>query len=140
MKAWFERIMWKLSGWMQGRYGHKGQDRLSKHLIILSVIFLILSLFVPVGILSSLAIFNLIYSIFRSFSKNIDARKKELELYEKLLNWPKGFVKLQKLRLKDGKTHKYFRCECGAILRVPKGRGKIEVTCPKCKLHTIRKT
>jgi len=140
MKAWFERIMWKLSGFMQGRYGQKGQDKLTKYLWISALVFFVISLFVPVGIFTTLIMIHLFYCIFRTFSKNIQAREKELELFIKMVKWPGEFIKLQKLRIKQGKTHKFFRCECGAILRVPKGRGNIEVTCPKCKLHTFRKT
>lgn len=137
MRTWFERIAWKISGWMQGRYG---RDKLSKHLVVLAFIFIVFSIFDPSGILSLLTLVCLVVSLYRGFSKNIEKRKKELESYERLLAKPGQFISLQKLRIKERKTHKFFRCECGAILRVPKGQGKIEVTCPKCKMHTIRKT
>ena len=38
------------------------------------------------------------------------------------------------------KTHKYVRCACGTYCRVPRGVGKVELTCPKCGAKRIVKT
>lgn len=44
-------------------------------------------------------------------------------------------------RLKQRKTHRFFKCpECGVTVRVPKGKGKIKITCPKCKNAFVRNT
>lgn len=140
MRSLLERIKRKISCWMYGRYGQNGQDKLSLHLYSAALILVILSAFIQNGILSTLASLCMILSIYRGLSKNIDKRKKELDCYEHLLAKPKKFISLQKRRFHERKTHNFFKCKCGAVLRVPKGRGKLEITCPQCHSHIIRKT
>lgn len=131
-KKWFE--------FMKGRYGQNGLDKLSRHLSVLALVFLVMFWISGGALWGMLTVFNVIYTVYRTLSKDWERRKTELESYERLLRQPKDFIKLQKLRMKEGKNYKFFKCECGTILRVPKGRGQIEVTCPKCKRHTFRKT
>ncbi|MCR4675383.1 MAG: hypothetical protein K5675_10245 [Lachnospiraceae bacterium] len=39
------------------------------------------------------------------------------------------------------KIYKFYTCSsCGQKVRVPKGKGKIEITCPKCKNTFIKRT
>ena len=74
-------------------------------------------------------------------SKNFEARRKELNWYLRVSEKPRAEIKLLGNKIRDRKTHKYFKCKsCKTVLRVPKGRGKIEVTCPKCKMKEITKT
>ena len=81
------------------------------------------------------------YSLFRVLSKNYEARRKELNWYLRWSEKPKAELKLLGNKFRDRKTHKYFKCkECKTVLRVPKGRGKIEITCPKCRMKMIKKT
>jgi hypothetical protein len=117
-------------------YGRYGGDNLSKALLILSFILIIMAGFLPRN-LSSLIVIGYIptaIGIFRIFSKNIFKRKQENYKY---IKWENSVIKWgkQKLnRVKDSKTHKYFTCpDCKQKLRVPRGKGKISVTCPKCK-------
>ena len=43
-------------------------------------------------------------------------------------------------RIKD-REHRYFDCpKCRQPVRVPRGKGKIMITCPKCKERFQRKT
>lgn len=131
-KKWFE--------FMQGRYGQNGLDKLSRHLNILALVFLVMFLISGGSLWGMLTVFNVVYFLYRNLSKDWESRRKELESYERLLRKPKDFVKLLRLRRKEGKDYKFFKCECGTILRVPKCRGQVEITCPKCKRHTFRKT
>ena len=117
-------------------YGRYGADQLSRALIILSFILIIILGFLPSN-LSSLVVIGYIPTvicIFRIFSKNIFKRKQENYRY---LKWESSVTKWGKQKLnraKDSKTHKYFTCpDCKQKLRVPRGQGKISVTCPKCK-------
>ena len=117
-------------------YGRYGADQLSRALIILSFILIIILGFLPSN-LSSLVVIGYIPTvicIFRIFSKNIFKRKQENYRY---LKWESSVTKWSKQKLnraKDSKTHKYFTCpDCKQKLRVPRGQGKISVTCPKCK-------
>ena len=117
-------------------YGRYGADQLSRALIILSFILILILGFLPSN-LSSLVVIGYIPTIiciFRMFSKNIFKRKQENYKY---LKWESSITKWSKQKLnraKDSKTHKYFTCpDCKQKLRVPRGQGKISVTCPKCK-------
>ncbi|MBR6239528.1 MAG: hypothetical protein IKR03_01980 [Clostridia bacterium] len=79
-------------------------------------------------------------AFFRMFSKNRARRTYEntrfLVIYNPIRDW---FV-LQKNRFVNRKTHVYFRCpNCKKSLRVPKGIGKVNITCPTCKEKFIRK-
>lgn len=120
---WFRRFM-------IGRYG---MDQLSNAMLVLSIILLVISLLFGSGIINSLAMAVLILCYARMFSKNIDKRRQE---NMKFMKWwyPKS-VKLNQYmnRLKSSKTYRYYKCpKCGQSLRVPKGKGRIIITCPKC--------
>lgn len=137
MRLWMEKMQWKLQCFMQGRYG---QDRLSQHLCGAALILMVGAMFFPYVWLSVLAFFCIVWSVFRSLSKNVDKRGKEAAAYEKLLSKPSAAIKRYKRQWTERKTHRFFRCRCGAVVRVPKGRGKIEITCPKCKGQMIKHT
>ena len=131
MRGWLERMNWKMERWMQGRHG---QDELNQCLSILALILLLLS-FVS-GIFGILALAVLVWAQFRCCSKKLEKRERERQAYLRLVAKPKDFISLQKRRRADRKTHRYYKCtNCKTILRVPRGKGKIEITCPRC--HTI---
>lgn len=128
----------KFEQFMQGR---NGIDEMGQFLIISSVILLLVSWPISNLILSLIAYIFLFYAYFRVFSKNLTARKRENmgflsereRLRFKLQSW--------KLHRSMCKTHKFYKCKkCGQKLRVPKGKGKVEVTCPKCGEKFIKKT
>ena len=80
-----------------------------------------------------------VYLLFRIFSKNLPKRREE---NQKFLNWSwklRSNAAGAKARRAD-KDHKYFTCKCGAICRVPVGKGKIVITCPKCGAKIEAKT
>lgn len=53
----------------------------------------------------------------------------------------KNWFRLQKRKFSERKTHRFFKCaQCKAALRVPRGKGKIKVRCPKCGAEALRKT
>ena len=138
----------RLRKFMEGRYG---ADELNKFLTI-CVWVLLLTGFVLSGIqkgvtltlgslLVTLSWALLIWSIFRTLSRNTQKRAAENYQYfvykNKVLGWWKGL----KMRWQDRKVHRYYRCpQCGATVRVPKGKGKIRITCPKCRNQFIKKT
>ena len=122
---------------MTGRYG---VDNFGLFLMAVAVILSIVFVFIPVPYLGLIPTLLLAYDIFRMFSYNMAARRKENDWF---MRW---FAPIQpggigtRRRFQDRKTHRYFRCpSCRARLRVPKGRGKIAITCPRCKTEFIRK-
>lgn len=141
MRGFFERMKWRLARFMQGRHG---SDRLSMHLVWLSLVFWAISLFIrhPFWRLLPLGMYwlSIGWALFRIFSRNHMKRAAELAAYNRLLKKQTDFFKLQKNKRRDRKTHLYFKCNCGAMLRVPKGKGEIVVKCPRCGNHIHKKT
>ncbi len=127
-----------LRGFMQNRYG---VDKFSQ---VLSITALVFSVFATlfgsfVLILISYALFG--YSIFRMLSRNYYARAAENQKFVNIYYPLESKVKSQFKVVFGTKTHKYYKCNCCKnTLRVPKSRGKIEITCPKCNHRFIKKT
>lgn len=138
MKEWFNKIGEKISRWMSSRYGF---DDLSKALSIAAIILMFLGYLPHMQWLSILTWTLLIWSIVRGMSKNTSKRQDELNRYYGLSKKITDKFSLWKTIWKERKTHVFFKCKnCGAVLRVPKGRGEIIVTCPKCKNKIDKKT
>ena len=117
---------------------YKG-DEFNRFLAIVYLIFWILSAFPYLRFFLVLNTAILSYIFYRAFSKNFYARRQELNRYLKIKNRIKSELILKKQKYQNRKTHLYFKCSnCKANLRVPKGVGKIEVTCPKCKYSMIK--
>ena len=138
MKNFLHNLSYKFRLFMQGRYGF---DDLSKKILVLSVVFFVIFSLTRFRIFYTLALLLIAYSYFRCFSKNYSARHKELMTYLKFSNKIKNMFSVRKKMWNERKTHKYFKCKnCGAFLKVPKGKGKIEITCNVCKNKMIRKS
>ncbi|HJD21351.1 MAG TPA: zinc-ribbon domain-containing protein [Candidatus Gemmiger faecigallinarum] len=130
MKAWFQRFM-------SGRYGG---DQFSQFLSILSLILLVLGLFTW-GIFYYIGLALLIYSYFRMFSRNIQKRYAENQWFLTRTAGIRSWFAHIKVRFAQRKTYRYFNCpHCKQAIRVPKGRGRISITCPKCQTQFIRKS
>lgn len=128
----------KFEDFMRGR---NGVDHLGQFLTVTSVILLLISGLVKNYLLSLLACAALIYAYFRFFSKNLSARQGENRRYLAERERLRFKIQTKKLHFSMRKTHKYFKCKkCRKKLRVPRGKGKIEVTCPHCGEKFITKT
>ena len=124
-------------------YGRNGVDALSWALVVLEVVLSLLSAFIHVrGVSQALYFVStalMFIVLLRIFSRNLARRQAE---NAKFLTWwtPKAnAIRGAKARRAD-KAHKYVRCSCGAYCRVPRGVGKIELTCPKCGRKKVIKT
>ena len=121
------------AGWRQFMQGRYGGDKLNIALIWVAFGAYIISLFIPfdkVKLALLLVYYGLlIWAIFRMLSRNTYKRYQENRKYLQFIE-----------RLKD-RQHKYFDCpRCRQQVRVPRGKGKISITCPKCKEKFIKKT
>ena len=127
----FRRIGDWFRNFMIGRYG---SDKLNSYLLGAGIVLMLIGSFLGgkftlASWCSLVAYIPLLWCIFRMYSKNIEARRRENAAF---LNF---FA-----HLKD-KDHRYFRCpRCRQTVRVPRGRGKINIRCPKCSERFIRKT
>lgn len=115
---------------MVGRYG---QDELGKFILPLTLILLVINLFVKTSALSAVALMLIFYSYYRIFSRDTSARyaenKKFLDTIEPLRR--KFFT--SKNKYENRKVYKYIKCpSCKLEMKVPKGKGKIKVTCKSC--------
>lgn len=128
----------KVQRFMMGRYGF---DELSKVLMGLTIVLMIVSMFADNSLLYVLSLILLVYSYYRALSKDIAKRQSENQKfcnlrYQSVVEWNKF-----KNRQAQKKTHRFFNCpQCRQRVRVPKGRGRICITCPKCQKEFIKKS
>ena len=121
----------KLQRFMMGRYG---MDAFSKFLMIVWLVLWGIDLFVNSGILSLLSIDLLVYMYYRMFSRNIQKRYQENVKYLNIKNMVLAKFRSEKSIMKQRKTHHIYKCPtCKQKIRIPKGKGRICITCPKCK-------
>ena len=121
-KQWLRRIM-------AGRYG---TDQLNTTILWTGVLLCMISIFVPVKwvnlLLTGLSYGCVGVALFRCFSRNTYKRYKENRKFLLLIE-----------QLKD-REHRYFKCpKCRQSVRVPKGKGKIAITCPRCREKFVKK-
>lgn len=114
---------------MQGRYG---SDKLNTAILVAGLIACFLAMLMPTAVHLMLTLISYILmglAIFRMLSRNTYKRYQENRKYLQFVD-----------RFKD-RDHKYFDCpRCRQPVRVPRGKGKIAITCPKCKEKFVKKT
>ena len=121
----------KFYRFMQGRYGN---DEMSKFLLGISMALIILKLLTKSVIFDLLFWVCLIYSYFRMFSKNYSARYAENQKFLGLKNQFKYKLENHKRLREQKKIYHIYSCPyCKQKIRIPKGKGTIIITCPKCK-------
>ena len=129
--------MEKIRQFLYGRYGN---DALNTALIILgcAVTFLMSVFRVPDG--SLIGLIPYAFALGRGLSRNTVKRRRENEKFVAFIGpWRKYIVnKINQIRDKE---HKYYHCpRCHHVLRVPKGMGKIKISCPHCSKEFVKKT
>lgn len=121
----------KLQRFMIGRYG---VDALGKFLLGVVVVLWAVNLFANNRILYSWALLLMVYAYFRMFSRNTTKRYQENVKFLQIKNKVVARFKSEKSQLKQRKTHHIYRCPtCRQKIRIPRGKGRICITCPKCK-------
>lgn len=121
----------RLQRFMMGRYG---VDAFSRFLMIAWIVLWGIDLFINSGTLSLLSLVLLIYTYYRMFSRNIQKRYQENVKYLNIKNKFLSKLRSEKSVMKQRKTHHIYRCpNCRQKIRIPKGKGRICITCPKCK-------
>ncbi|MBE6554090.1 MAG: hypothetical protein E7666_07095 [Ruminococcaceae bacterium] len=138
MKAWFQKIGARMARFMYGRYG---DDALNRVLLFAALLFLLIGYFPHMWIFTLLSVALLAWSMVRCYSRNIPKRQRELQAWLRFWGRIRGFFSLTRSKWRDRKTHRYFKCsKCRAVLRVPRGKGMIDITCPRCGAVTVKKS
>lgn len=132
--SWLSRLSYRMGEgirrFMTGRYG---TDKLNMVILCAGLVASLLSVWVRVSplnlLLWALSYGLMIWAIFRSLSRNTYKRYRENRWFLQRLN-----------RLKD-RNNRYFDCpKCRQVVRVPRGKGKISITCPRCREKFVKKT
>ena len=128
----------KLSRFMYGRYG---QDQFSRFLLLVGLVILVISLFVRIPGLSLLVLLLLGYVYFRMLSRNVTARYAENQKYLELKARFLGLFGKNGHRAQRQGDNMIFRCpKCSQKIRIPCGKGMVEITCPKCRTKFRKRT
>lgn len=130
IRQFFQRLGYGLRNFMTGRYG---TDKLNMIILTAGLVVCLLSAMVKtVGLnllLTAVSYGLMFWALFRTFSRNTYKRYQENRKFLQFFD-----------RLKD-REHRYFDCpKCRQVVRVPRGKGKIAITCPKCKERFVKKT
>ena len=134
MRNFLNRLRYKLSFCY-------GTDELNRFLNIVTILLCVLSFIPHLRFLSLIAFILLIYTSFRTFSRNIYKRRAELDKFLAVKRKIKKKRDFRRLVRRERKEYLYFKCPyCKEYLRVPRGRGKIVVTCRVCKRKIDKKT
>lgn len=132
--GWFRQFTAKLTyglrRFMEGRYG---TDRLNMVILCTGLAASILSSLLKVSglnVIFWLLSYGLMFwAIWRSLSRNTYKRYQENRKFMQIVD-----------RIKD-RQHRYFDCpKCRQTVRVPRGKGKISITCPRCREKFVKKT
>ncbi|MBQ3107699.1 MAG: hypothetical protein IJC68_03705 [Firmicutes bacterium] len=134
MKQWLIRFM-------AGRYG---ADYFSQFLNIAGLVMWLAGLLLG-GTVGSLiyyiGVFMIFFNLYRTMSRNIPARQRENQWYLAQRNKISGWFRQKKIRAQQRKDYAFFACpKCKTVARVPKGKGTIRITCPKCREVYTRKS
>lgn len=133
--SFFQRLRNALSRFM---YGRNGADQLGVCMIWDAILLdlagmLIKKSGIVSGIIGFAATALAIWALWRVFSRNLEKRRAENAAFLQKIWWPvkRRFASGRQQRM--DREHKYFTCpKCKTVCRVPAGKGKIVITCPKC--------
>lgn len=128
----------------QFMYGRRGMDEFSRFLLIAVLVLIVIS-WLTAGFLRSILglaeVVGLVYCYYRILSRDIYRRQRENAWYLQKRAAALAWFRTLKDRWQQRKEYRFFRCpSCHALLRVPKGKGKLILTCRKCGNRFERKT
>ena len=124
------KLTYSLRRFMEGRYGN---DKLNSAILTSALVMVILALFIrnPLVnlVLHGVSYALMFWAIFRSLSRKTYKRYQENRTFLKFMD-----------RIRD-RNHRYFDCpKCRQTVRVPRGKGKIAITCPRCREKFVKKS
>ena len=133
----------KFYRFMQGRYG---VDQFAKFTMGVALVSIVLAIFVNTGssagsFLDMLGLGAIVYTYFRIFSRNISKRAQENQKYLSATAKLRQRLNKEKNMMKQRKDYHIYTCpSCGQKVRIPRGKGKIEISCPKCHSKFVKRS
>lgn len=133
----------KFYKFMEGRYG---VDSFARFTLGIALVTIVLSIFFPGGsrigtLLDTIGILAIIYTYYRMLSRDYAKRRAENEKYLDKTTVIRQKLMREKSLLKQRKDYHIYTCpECRQKIRIPRGKGKIEISCPKCHTKFIKKS
>lgn len=128
----------KFQKFMTGRYG---TDQLSRFLLGAGLALAVISMFWRKANFTWFLLVILIIVYYRMFSKDISRRYAENQKYLELTAKVRQKFYKEKRRIEQSKEYAFFKCpSCSQEVRVPRGKGKIEIDCPKCHTKFIKRS
>lgn len=128
----------KLQRFMTGRYG---VDDLSRFILYVTIALMVINLFLRNGPLNALLLLLLVLTYFRMFSKNHQNRYRENTKFLQYKDKVTCFFEKEKNIAQQKKIYRIYTCpSCKQKIRIPKGKGKVCVTCPKCRNEFIKRS
>ncbi len=142
-------------------YGRYGNDQLNQCLSIVTLVLIVVNLFTKNRIIWYIALALLIWTYFRMFSRNTGKRSAENDRFLEITSrfrrgggsggsysrqsgqrsYSRPTAEERRRQREQRKYYRFFLCpHCNQKVRVPKGKGRIEITCPKCRTTFIKKT
>ena len=133
----------KFYRFMQGRYG---VDQFAKFTMGVALVSIVLAIFVNTGssagsLLDMLGLVAIVYTYFRIFSRNISKRAQENQKYLSATAKLRQRLNKEKNMMKQRKDYHIYTCpSCGQKVRIPRGKGKIEISWPKCHSKFVKRS
>lgn len=133
----------KFIRFMQGR---NGVDDFAKFTMGVAFVSIILAMFMGNGsflgaLLDTIGLLAIVYTYYRILSKNIQKRYEENQKYLSMTSKVRTRFQKEKNLMMQRKTHHIYTCPgCGQKIRIPRGKGKIEIDCPKCHTKFVKRS
>lgn len=128
----------RLNRFMRGRYG---TDELSRFLLVLFIACVIINAFTRTNIFYAVSLALLVVCYYRMFSRNHAARYAENQKYLSIKNRVLTKLGLTARQRDQRKKYHIYHCpSCRQKIRIPRGKGKICITCPKCGREFTKKS
>lgn len=128
----------KIQSFMSGRYG---VDQLTRFLLMFDCALMMISFLVRSSALNFVCIGLIALCYFRIFSRNHTRRYNENQIYLKYYGMLFKYINRLKFNIKQSKDYHIYKCpNCRQKIRIPRGKGKISISCPKCQTSFIKRS
>lgn len=120
----------KAAEFMRGR---NGADELAVCAGLLALVLAVVNIFARQVWLTVVVVLLVAYAVFRIVSPDVAARRKENEAVMERLGPARLWLRNPPAALKESREYKHACCpRCNQVVRVPRGKGLVRVTCPRC--------